>query len=153
METLSIPGTELVPLIKDSLSSGNDFMLLITGTSMRPFLTNHRDSVLLTAVTNIGIKKGVIVFMQRDSGEYVLHRVIKLLPHNRFLMNGDSLTWAEVVRNDQVFACVKTIFRKNRIFQYNDRFYLFLSHIWMILRPVRPSIFKLRSKIKRFSGR
>lgn len=147
MEALSIPGKDLVPIIKEALESGNDFKLLVTGDSMTPFIINNRDSVLLTAVSNIGIKKGVIVLSRRDNGNYVLHRVIKKLPDNRFLINGDFQLWTESIRNDQVIACVKKIFRKNRIIHYDDKIYILLSRIWIILRPLRPYIFKLLGKI------
>lgn len=143
MEILSISSKELVPLIKETLSEGNELNLLVTGTSMNPFIGDNRDRVLLTSVSNIGINKGEIVFIQRNNQEYVLHRVLKILPNEKFLMNGDSQTWCEVVRNDQVFACVKTIYRKGRAIEHDNIFYIILTRLWMLLLPLRPLIFKL----------
>lgn len=147
----SIPGKELVPLIKETLLSGNDFKLLVTGTSMNPFLGNNRDSVLLTAVSNISIKKGDIVFIQRLNQEYVLHRIIKVIPNGYYVLNGDSQTWTETVQKDQIFACVRTLYRKGRVIQHDNKIYIFLSHLWMLLIPVRPIIFKLWSIINKIS--
>ncbi len=147
MDAISVPGNKLVPHIKNVLSSGKDFKLMVTGTSMVPFLGDNRDSVLLTAVSNIGIKKGEIVFIQRSSGAYILHRVIKILPDNKFLMNGDAQTSIETVRNDQVFACVKTIYRKGLTFGHRNLVYVLLSRIWMLLLPYRRNIFRLYSRI------
>ena len=143
MKSVSIPGKELVPIIKHTLKSGSDFKLLVTGNSMFPFLKHNRDSVLLTAVPNVGIKKGVIVFIQRENGEYVLHRVVKVLKNNTFLMNGDSQTWTEPVCNNQVFACVRALYRKGRIIRHSNLLYSLLVRIWILLRPYRPKVFKL----------
>jgi hypothetical protein len=147
MDTVTIPGSELVPIIKQTLESGSDFRLLVTGSSMRPFLKNEKDSVLLTAVSNVGIKKGEIVFIQRESGAYVLHRVIKLLPNDQFIMNGDAQTWTERVAADRVFACVKTIYRKERAIGHKNPLYVLLTHVWILLRPHRPKIFRMYARL------
>lgn len=149
MDTVTIPGHELVPIIRRTLESGHDFRLLVTGTSMRPFLRNEKDSVLLTAVLNVKIKKGVIVFIQRESGAFVLHRVIKMLPDGRFIMNGDAQTWTECVCVDQVFACVKTIYRKERAIGHSNPIYVLLTRIWILVRQLRPRIYRMYALLRR----
>ena len=66
----------LMPVVLESVNSGNDARIKISGFSMYPLVTNWRDSVLLTKADVI--KKGDVPLIKRDDGSYVLHRVVRI---------------------------------------------------------------------------
>ena len=69
-------GKDIVPIKEEIIENGGSCKLRVTGYSMTPILKHLRDSVILTSPTMRKIKKGEIVFIQRKTGEYVLHRVL-----------------------------------------------------------------------------
>jgi hypothetical protein len=145
---LSVSADELVPLIDSVINAGSPFKLTVTGGSMFPFLKDRRDSVLLISATDHVLKRGDIVLICRKGNCYILHRALKLLPDG-FIMNGDAQIWTEFVSYSQVFAVVSKIERKGRLISCDNRFYRFLSELWMLLRPFRGFIFKVRRLLAR----
>ncbi len=144
-EILALQGRELVPLIKDIIESNGEFKLLVTGNSMSPILKNERDSVFLKRAKNI--KKGDIVFIKREKGEYILHRVYKILSNNKFIMNGDAQAWTEVVDNNQVIGVVYKIERNGKEILCSNAIYRFIVYIWMLLRPIRYYLHLIKKKL------
>ena len=72
----------------DILSTGAVFPLLVTGSSMIPFLREGRDTVFLRKPDRL--HRGQIVFFRRKSGEFTLHRIRKIYKDGRLLSNGDA---------------------------------------------------------------
>ena len=143
-EALSIKSQELIPLIRRVLESGGQFKLLVTGYSMSPFLIHLRDSVILKNASGHKLKRGDIVLIRRrESDSNVLHRIVKMKPDG-FIMNGDAQTWTEFVLFEQVVAVAHAIERKGRLISCDNRLYRFLSGLWMLLRPFRGLLFKIR---------
>ena len=140
-------GKDIVPIMEEILESGGECRLKVTGSSMTPILIHKRDSVILRTPKGKTLKKGDIVFIKRKSGEYVLHRIYKILKDG-FIMNGDAQTWTEFVEFDQVIGVVNQINRKSKNINCNNLFYKFIVNIWMILRPLRKIIFKVYGIIR-----
>ena len=86
------------------LQNGGVANLTVTGFSMMPMLRNLRDSVLLIPISK-PLKPGDVALYRRDTGRYILHRVIKVT-ENGYLFCGDNQTELEPVRQDQLIACV-----------------------------------------------
>ena len=60
--------------IKDMVREGHDVPVTITGGSMTPFLVHGRDRVILSKISR-PLKTGDMVLYQRESGQYVMHRI------------------------------------------------------------------------------
>lgn len=136
-----VDSEDLVSIIKQTFDSGGIFRLLVTGGSMFPFIKHMRDSVILTHPSKRKLKRGEIVFIEREPNILVLHRVFKMKPDG-FIMNGDAQLWDEFVPFSQVFAVVSKIERKGRLISCDNKLYRFISELWMLLRPFRGFIFK-----------
>lgn len=134
-------GDKIVPIIEEILNSGGECRLKVTGYSMSPILKHNRDSVVLIS-PNTNPKRGDIVFIRRKSGEYILHRVYKVL-EDGVIMNGDAQQWTEYVEFKQVIGVVKYINRNGRDFSNDNVIYKFIVSFWMILKPFRRYIFRL----------
>lgn len=133
---------ELFHVIESVINTESSFKLLVTGNSMFPFLKHMRDSVVLVHPSSRKIRRGEIVFIQREAKQLVLHRVFKMKPDG-FMMNGDAQNWDEFVPFEQVVAVVSKIERKGRLISCDSRGYRFLSGLWMLLRPFRGLLFKV----------
>ena len=147
-KVMELKGTDLIPLIKESIKDGGEFKLLVSGNSMSPVLKDKRDYVYLKDIKNHTLKKGDIVFIRRDTGQYVLHRICEIIKDKGFIMNGDAQGWTEVVRNDQVIAYVKKIERKGNEISCDNKIYKFIIYIWMKLRPYRYKMHHIKRKLK-----
>lgn len=139
---------EIVPIMEDIIKNGGKCKLRVTGYSMTPILKHLRDSVILTSPNNRPIKKGEIVFIQRDTGQYVLHRVYKIIDENTFIMNGDAQQWVEVVKHNQVIGVCSSIIRKNKEISCDYWIYKCVIKIWQLLMPIRHYVFKANAIIK-----
>ncbi|MCI6738317.1 MAG: S24/S26 family peptidase, partial [Intestinibacter sp.] len=93
---------DLVPIMEEVIQSGGSCKLKVTGYSMTPTLRHLKDSVVLVSPEKRQPKKNEIVFIKRDTGKHVLHRIRKIIDDQSFIMNGDAQQWTEVVRFNQV---------------------------------------------------
>ena len=146
----TVNSEELLPLIKEITENGGTFPLVVTGTSMTPTLYSERDMVSLVSPKIKKPKKYDIVLFLRNDGKPVLHRIIKKLPDSQFLINGDSQTWTETIDSSQIIAVTQSFRRKQKfILCQSFRFRLY-SHIWCLLKPLRPFLFRFSLHIKSF---
>lgn len=130
-----------LPRITACLEAGGSCPLVVTGTSMRPFLRHRRDTVLLAPVTG-PIRRGDILFYLRAPGVCVLHRVCQVEPDGTLLLCGDAQTALEPVRREQVLARVTHVRRGERTVSVDALPLRLAVGLWMALRPVRPLLKK-----------
>lgn len=128
------------------LSSGAIFPLIVTGSSMRPFLKEGIDTIRLQKADKL--YKGQIVFFRRITGEFTLHRIRKIYPDGKLLINGDAQDWCEVIYPDQVIAAVISISRNDRNINPNSFAQCLLRTIWYPTRALRPLIWKMLFSIQ-----
>lgn len=141
-------GKEIVPIMEEIIKNGGKCKLRVTGYSMTPILKHLRDSVILKSPENRPIKKGEIVFIKRHTGQFVLHRVYKIIDEKTFVMNGDAQQWVEIVNNDQVIGVCSSIIRNNIEISCDNWKYKSIIKIWQFFRPIRNYIFKVNAIAK-----
>jgi uncharacterized phosphosugar-binding protein len=92
-----------VHVIAEAVENGGSFTLFPMGTSMLPTIKAERDSVRLVKAQ--GIRKGDIILYKRKSGQFVLHRIVKLCPDGTLVLCGDNQRAFEknVSREDVLF--------------------------------------------------
>lgn len=112
--------------------------LLVTGTSMLPFLLDRRSVVYLEKNSDYEPKRGDIVMFMRTDGAWVLHRISRLLPDGTLLINGDAQAWTETILPRQIAARVVKICRRKRVFSVEQPIYRALVRMWMPLRRLHP---------------
>lgn len=140
-------GDELVDLI----NSGAKMPILITGSSMLPFLKEGRDTVWLTKEENF--HRGQILFFRRSNGMFILHRIRKIYPDGRILVNGDAQTWCEIVHPKQAVAVVCAIGRDGKIIGADSLLLKIRDFIWYPTRPIRLVIFRIYAMLKKIFKR
>lgn len=149
-----IKANEIFPEIIYLLKQNLRIRMTVTGMSMYPFLRENIDSVELVYINYDTIKRGDIVLILRDNGEYVLHRVIYKRKDEFFLM-GDAQQWKEgPIRSNQLIALVTTVWRKNINIRTTNIMWRLFGFLWLWLRPLRYKIIRFYVWFRRrISGR
>ncbi len=92
---------------------------------MRPFIIGGRDAVTIEKY-NGGAKKFDIVFFRRQTGKYVMHRVIKREGETIFVC-GDNQYYLEKITEDMIFASVV----KTRRRMDGAAYFMYCRTLWL----------------------
>lgn len=107
-----VPTVKLAEAMQDMLREGRDVRMLVSGSSMSPFLADCRDSVTVSLPPE-RLRRGDIVFYRRRSGMVLMHRIVGIDASGRLAMCGDAQTEKEYpVLPEQVFGIVNKVERK-----------------------------------------
>ena len=123
------------------LEEAESVPLLISGSSMAPFLVHGRDTVYLSKITR-PLKKGDMILFRRETGDWVLHRILKA-EDGIYTLIGDAQTWTEQVAHCQVYALVSAVRRKGKLLRTGNFLWDFFEYLWLRMIPLRPGIMKL----------
>lgn len=81
--------------------NGHSFFQTV-GDSMEPLLHNRKSTVVIET-KKTPLKKYDVALYHRPTGEYVLHRVLKVLD-GAYLICGDNRTWVETVPEEWIIG-------------------------------------------------
>lgn len=146
MQTVNVPMESLAEIILLQLERGGKASLTVTGNSMRPMLTDRRDTV--TLITPNAPQKGDVVLFKRSSGAYVLHRIIDKT-QDGYICCGDNQTIHEPVRQDQVIAVVDGFVRNGKSHTTAAPLYRVYTAVWMRLFSLRRLYYICRRRLGR----
>lgn len=132
---------EYMTAMRELTEQGLEVTIPIFGGSMVPFLADGRDEVLIKKPDRT-LKKGDIVFFQRDSGRFILHRIRKVKPEGYYIV-GDSQRRIEgPIREEQIFAVVIKAKRHGKWVAPGDFWWEFFEHVWIHMIPLRACLIK-----------
>lgn len=146
MQTVIVPMESLAQIIQLQLEQGGRSSLTVTGNSMRPMLTSHRDTV--TLIPPDDPKTGDIILYRRSGGEYVLHRIIDRTPDG-YICCGDNQAVHEPVAPEQLIAKVDSFVKNGRECSVDAPLYQFYTTVWMRLFTLRRLYFAVRRRLGR----
>ncbi len=133
---------QITPIIEELLSSGRDVRLTVVGNSMFPMLHSGTDSVVLTKVSR-PLSKYDIPLYRRKTGEYVMHRIVKV-NDGFFTMNGDNqYTLESPVYPDMIIGVVREFYRKGKKISCTGFLYRSYCVFWVMFRPMRGVICRI----------
>ena len=125
--------------------------LVISGYSMTPFLLHGRDTVYLSRLERQP-KRGDMLLYRRDSGAYILHRVVRV-ENGVCTMVGDAQTLLEPgIRRDQIIAIVTAADRKGKRQKPGCFWWEFFEKVWLGMIPLRPYAMALYGRLRRVLG-
>lgn len=145
---LKVDTVEYVSNLKELVDGGQEVAITVAGWSMMPFLRNQRDRVLLKKPTS-AFKVDDIVFYQRRSGQYVLHRIYKVQPDGCYMMGDSQVTLEGPIDTDAIFAIVTEVERNCRWISAESFAWRFASALWRILYPLRKLAYWARKAIRK----
>ena len=122
--------------------------LVISGSSMTPFLVHGRDTVYLSRLERPA-RRGDMLLYQRTNGQYVLHRVWKAEKDGTFTMVGDAQTELEPgIRENQIIAIVTSVVRKGKPMAPGGFWWEFFEKVWIRMVPLRPLFWWVYSRLR-----
>lgn len=137
-------------VLKEMIQEGNDVSLVITGGSMLPFLAHGRDKILVSPIRG-SLKQGDMAFFQRDTGQYVMHRIHRICPgpgegEERYFFVGDAQTIVEgPIGREQIFGVITAVQRKGKWLRAGDFWWEFFRTVWLHVVPARRVLMNLYS--------
>lgn len=139
IHTLSIPNSVLIPKIRQIINEGHTVTFTVRGFSMRPFLENQRDKVLLRPYRSEEIRVGQVVLAEVGKQVYALHRIIAC-DGKSITMRGDgNIYGTETCTLADVIGIAEAFYRKGR-----SRPDLISGYKWRIYSALWPSMPLLR---------
>lgn len=135
-----------ISTLRDLVNQGKEVRLIISGSSMTPFLVHERDSILFSKPDS-PLKRGDMVFYQRENGQFVMHRILHVKPEGLYIIGDAQVEIEGPVNPSCVFARITKINRKGKWIGPGQFWWWFFQHIWLSIIPLRPYIIKLYSLI------
>lgn len=110
------PGIELFTILREAFERDPDAVVALTtsGTSMLPMLRDRKDVVYLTKLKRRPKKYDVVLF-QRETGEYVLHRVVRVEPDGTYVFCGDNQTVLERIDDPNQLVAIVQSFQRSGV--------------------------------------
>ncbi len=131
-----------ISTLRELVREGHDVNLIISGSSMAPFLIHHRDTIIFGPVDR-PLKRGDMVFYERPSGQFVMHRIRKVGREGLYLI-GDAQTETEgPLPPDCVFAIIKQVCRKGVWLDEKSKVWRFFATVWLRVIPFRRIIMRV----------
>ncbi len=144
IKTVNMSMETLSPLISDCVESGSEVILTVTGNSMRPFIKDKRDQVILIKADAKNLKVDDVPLYKRRNGKYVLHRIVKK-ENGSYTMLGDAQVRLEPgIEPDQIVAVAKGFIRKDKTYLCDSAEYKRYVSFWNKMMPLRKFYFFLK---------
>lgn len=109
------------PLINEVISSGGEFCLHPNGHSMMPLIRPGEDMVTIVAPTEL--ENDDIVLYVRESGQFVLHRLISTKKGYCTMFGDNQKALEHKIPIKNVLAKVKYIHRDGEIINFDSKEY------------------------------
>lgn len=118
------------------------------GDSMMPFIKQGRD-VLVISRAEGRLKRYDVPLYKRDSGQYVLHRILKVR-ENDYVICGDN-RWSKEygITDRHIIGVLTGVIRNGKEIPVTDLKYRIYVHLWCDFFPVRAFIIRIRQFLKR----
>ncbi len=113
---------DMWPFMKEQLDSGKTVRFAPRGTSMLPMLRQGVDSVVLKSAPD-KLKKYDLPLYLREDGQFVLHRVVKVLKDG-YVMCGDNQYMREYgIKQENILAVADGFYREDTYVGCNEKKY------------------------------
>lgn len=142
--------SEKIDYISSIVNDGGIVPLLVSGNSMRPFISSSGDTVYLCKCNIDEIHKGMILLYRRGDKTVVLHRVKNIIGET-YQMNGDAQSWCEYIDKNNIIAKVIKYTHKGKEIDPESLTQKTLQLIWRLCFKIRPYLFSIANKVKKGS--
>lgn len=115
------------------------------GDSMMPLLRENRDLIHIRK-TEGRCKKYDVPLYKRDSGQYVLHRILKVREKD-YVLCGDNRRHREYgIEDRHIIGVLEGVTRDGKYIPVTDRKYRIYVHLWCDLFYLRAAVLFVRDK-------
>ena len=134
---------------KNALLKNGVVAFVPKGNSMWPFIKNGKNTVVVKTLT-LPINALDVILFERDNGDYVLHRVIKV-EENSYITVGDNFPHPERIQKSQVLGVMDGFYTNEKYTQATDEKYKKKVKKWYkngLFVKARKGFFALKIKTK-----
>lgn len=133
--------------IEDILKTEGILVSTTVGVSMYPMLRNRKDTIIVRPY--VGRLNKYDVPLYKRGTEYVLHRIIEVLPDS-YVIRGDNCEQKEYgVTDGQILGVLTECYRGAKKVDMNGWKYKFYVRLWCAMYPLR----MLYKRLRRIAGR
>jgi len=117
------------------------------GTSMRPLIRQGKDVMIIKSFDNCcKLKKMDVPLYKRESGQYVLHRIIKI-NKDGYVIRGDNTYSNEYgVTDSQILGVLTGVIRNGKEISVNSFGYKVYSYFWLYTYYIRKVVVWMKRK-------
>lgn len=127
--TIELPNEILLEEVKRCIAKGYDAILRVRGNSMRPFLEDRRDKIVLTPLT-CKPQVGDATLAEIAPGKYVYHRIIRI-DNDMVTLKGDgNVQGTESCHISHIVATTKHFIRKEKFYSPEGKLWRCYSALW-----------------------
>lgn len=145
--SVELPNEIFLKEVRTLIADGHDVTLRVRGVSMRPFLEDRRDKIVLTRPKPP--KVGDAVLAEIAPGKYVYHRIIKI-EKDRVTLKGDGNVYGtEQCGIEDIAASTKQLIRKGRPYSPQGRAWRWYSALWPDNTLVRRVLLAIHRRLPR----
>ena len=106
------------------------------------------DGTQAVKYSNRRLKKMDVPLYKRKSGQYVLHRIVKV-NSNDYVIRGDNTYYNETgIRDDQILGVLSGVIRDGKEISVNSFSYKLYSYFWYYTYYLRKLIIKIKRCIR-----
>ena len=135
---------------EEQLAKNGKLIYTNKGDSMMPLIKQGSDLLIIEPVHG-RLKKYDVPLYKRDSGQYVLHRILKVRK-NDYVICGDNRWIKEYgICDRHIIGVLTAVVRNGKEVSVHDRKYKLYVHLWCDFFPVRAFIVHVVSKLKRMA--
>ncbi len=128
---------DLYPVLEEKLRAGGPVTLTATGFSMMPLLHHQRDSIILEPLEGPPRINDVVLY-RRESGQFVLHRIVSMETNGDYIMCGDNQYALEHhITQHQVVSRLQAFIRNGRRISCTSTWYKAYVCLLPALRLIR----------------
>ena len=135
---------------EQELSKNGRLIFTNVGDSMWPLIIEGRDLIIIEKC-DLPLKKYDIPLYKRDSGQYVLHRILKVKKGGYVLCGDNRATREYGICDRHILGKLTGIIRNGRQVNLIVVKYKIYTHLWCDFYFLRALIIKIYGKIKRYA--
>ncbi len=136
---------EMMPLMEEMLSADGEVTFIPEGTSMLPCIVGGKDSVTIKKPEG-RLKKYDACLYGRKNGDFVLHRVVKVL-NNWYTLSGDNqYILEEGIEHSQIIGLVISVNKKGKEISCQSGAYKF--YVWVHCCPFSKFLKKTWARVR-----
>ncbi len=137
---------------EEELEKSGKLVYTTAGVSMRPLIKQDRDIAIISKPRE-RLKKFDVALYKRPNGQYVLHRVVKVLGNGYVILGDNCISKEYNIKDSQILGVLTSLNRNGKEIDLNSFGYKFYVRARYAHYPVRVIISKSKRFIKRLLKR
>ena len=130
--------------IEQILAEEGKLVRTTAGVSMKPLFGDRRDTSIIVPIK--GRLKKYDVPLYRRGDDYVLHRIVKVLPDSYIICGDNCENYEYGIRDEDIIGVLTAFYRKDKFYTVDNKLYKLYSIY--IVKTFRLRMFYRKSKRK-----